>query len=234
MKNLRSYRNGGITSWDDAINKWAPPIENNTKGYIENTKTLIRSWRSTNKIIANDGGTVLQAVENGIKVPFGNAQAVSAPITTNTADSFGLNVKAALDANNGALRNVVINDGERWSFNKSIGNPDQLKLLWVSGVYGGGWCDLACRYVQALKGLGLRITHGADMDSNDIVFLQHGGIALNNCTVAESPYIWSKGAQAGFDSGRQDLIVNNRTGKTIHLIVVNNGDNTVSIAGKLK
>ena len=234
MKLLRNYRDGGIKTYDEAIMKWAPPVENNTEGYIENTKTLIRSWRNTNKIIANEGGAVLQTVQNnGNKIPFGNAQSVSAPITTNEADSFGLNVKAALDANNGALRNVVIKDGERWSFNQTIGDPDQLHLVNVSGVYGGGWCDLACRYVQALKGLGLQISHGADMSSNDIVFLQHGGIALNNCTVLESPYIWSAG-NIGFDKGMQDLIVNNRTGKTIHLIVVDNSDGTASIAGKLE
>lgn len=235
FKLLRSYRDNGIKTYDEAIMKWAPPSENNTIGYIDNTKTLIRTWRNTNKIIANEGGTVLQAVQNnGVKIPFGNAQAVSAPITVNVNDSFGLNVKTALDANNSALRNVLIKDGERWSFNQTIGDPNELHLANVSGVYGGGWCDLACRYVQVFKGLGLHISHSADMDSNDVVFLQHGGIALNNCTVDESPYIWSNGADIGFNDGRQDLIINNRTGKTIHIIVVNNDDGTATIAGKLE
>lgn len=233
MKLLRSYRDGGIKDWDAAIMKLAPPSENNTKGYIENTKTLIRSWRSTNRIIANDGGTVLQAVQdNGTKIPFGDAQSVSAPITADRGNDFGYNVAQALDNSNGALRNVTIKNGEQWSFNEAMGVPSD-DLKWVSGVWGGGWCDLACRYVQALKGLGLHITHGTQLDADDIVFLQHGGIHLNNCTVDESPYIWSAGYK-GFDNAMQDLIVNNRTGKTIRLIAVDNGDGTVSIAGKLE
>lgn len=232
---LKQYRDERhIKTFDDAIMIWAPPNENNTTSYIESSHTLIRAWRNTNKVIANEGGTVLQAVQdNGSKIPFGDAQSVSAPITEDPNNDFGLNVKAALDANNNALRNVVIKDGEQWSFNQSIGNPNSLHLVNVSGVYGGGWCDLACRYVQALKGLGVSITHGSDINTAGAVFLQHGGIALNNCTYDESPYIWSAGNK-GFDSGMQDLIVNNTTGKTIHLIVVDNEDGTATIAGKLE
>ena len=215
---MHTYReNNGIKTFGAAITKWAPPSENNTKAYIDGAESMIRAWRNTNKIILT-----------------GDAQALSAPITEDISDGFGLNVKAALDANNNALRSIVIKDGEQWSFNKTVGNPDALSLATVSGVYGGGWCDLACRYVQVLHGLGLQVTHSSDTSINGVVFLQHGGIALNNCTVEESPYIWSKGDDAGFDNGRQDLIVNNGTGKTIHLSVVDNGDKTATIVGKLE
>lgn len=231
---LAEYRdNDEIKDFGTAITKWAPPSENNTKAYIDGAEKLIRAWRNTNKIIMNDN--VIQAIQsNGTKIPFGDAQALSAPITENTNDGFGLNVKAALDANNSALRNITIKDGEQWSFNETVGNPDKLQLTTISGVYGGGWCDLACRYVQVFKGLGLPITHGTDMNANGAIFLQHGGISLNQCGFDESPYIWSKGTQAGFDDGRQDLVVNNGTGKTIRITVVDNEDNTATIVGKLE
>ncbi len=220
MALLRSYRNGGITTYDKAIIKWAPPSENNTDGYINNTKTLIRAWRNTNKIITNDG------------MPFGKADALSAPITQDTSSAFGINVKAALDANNGALRHITIKDGEQWSFNATVGYVPNEKLAKIVN-YGDGWCDLSCRYVQVVHGLGLKISHGTDIEHGDIVFLQHGGIALNNCSVDESPYIWSNGTM-GFDNGLQDLIINNRTGKTIKIAVVDNEDNTATVIGRLE
>jgi len=195
--------------------KWAPPSENNTDDYIAITKTLISEWRTTNKNIIS-----------------GDYQALSAPIAANRDSDFGWNVKAALDANNGALRNVIIKDGERWSFNETMGDVPVTELKTIIHL-GDGWCDLSCRYVQVFHGLGLHITHGTDMDSDDIVFLQHGGIALNNCTVEESPYIWSNGTR-GFDRGFQDLIINNRTGKTIKITVINNNDGTATVAGTLQ
>lgn len=232
---LAEYRdNNNIKTFGAAITKWAPPSENNTKAYIEGAEAMIRAWRNTNKIIVNEDNTVIQALQSsGNKIPFGDAQALSAPITENTNDGFGLNVRMALDANNNALRNITIKDGEQWSFNETIGNPDNLKLVTVSNVYGGGWCDLACRYIQVFKGLGLQLTHGTDINANDIVFLQHGGISLNNCSFDESPFIWSSG-QKGFGNGMQDLIINNRTGKTIKIAVVDNEDKTATIVGKLE
>ncbi len=98
---------------------------------------------------------------------------------------------------------------------------------------GDGWCDLACRYIQVFKGLGIPITHGTDMGTNGAVFLQHGGIKLNSCSFDESPFIWSAGIK-GFDKGMQDLVVNNGTGKTIRITVVDNEDGTATVVGKLE
>lgn len=231
---LAIYRdNNGIKDFGNAIMKWAPPSGNNTQAYIDGAEQMIRAWRNTNKIVINDGGNVIQTTQdNGTKVPFGDAQAVSAPITEDTGNDFGFNVKAGLDGNNGALRNITIKDGEQWSFNETLGNPN-MPLKNVSGVYGGGWCDLACRYVQVFKGLGLPINHGTDINANGAVFLQHGGISLNQCSFDESPFIWSAGYK-GFDNGMQDLVVNNGTGKTIKIAVVDNADGTATIVGKLE
>ncbi len=215
-KNLAYYRDKmGIKDFDKAIMTWAPPSENNTDGYIANMHTILSGWRSTNRIINTS-----------------DMQALSAPIAETQDSAFGWNVKAALDANSGALRNITINDGEQWSFNETMGDIPASELKTIIHP-GDGWCDLACRYVQVFKALGLRITHGTTMDSNDLVFLQHGGIALNNCSYDESPYIWSNGTK-GFSNGLQDLIVNNRTGKTIVVTVIDNNDGTATVAGKFQ
>ena len=215
-KNLAYYRDKmGIKDFDKAIMTWAPPSENNTDGYIANMHTLLSGWRSTNRIIN-----------------VGDMQAISAPILATQDSAFGWNVKAALDANNGALRNITIPDNTQWSFNETMGSIDESELKTIVHP-GDGWCDLACRYIQVFKALGLHITHGTVLDSNDMVFLQHGGIALNSCSYDESPYIWSNGTK-GFKNGLQDLIVNNRTGKTIVVTVIDNKDGTATVAGKLQ
>ncbi len=220
IQNLAYYRDTlKIKTFDEAIRTWAPPNENNTEGYIADSKTLIQAWRSTNKNILTK-----------------DAQALSTPITSDPSNDFGFNVHAALEAENEALKNVYIKNGEQWSFNETIGDPDDMgKLKTVSGQYGGGWCDLACRYVQVLQGLGLRIQHTYGLEplpkNGDIVFIQHGGKALFNCSVEESPYIWSEGNK-GFENGAQDLIINNNTGKTIFMSAVDNGDGTTTIIGK--
>lgn len=217
---LAIYRdNDGIKDFGNAIMKWAPPSENNTKAYIDGVEKMVRAWRNTNKAIIHT-------------TAMDNVQSVSAPISQDSTTDFGLNVKSALDARNGALRNITIENGEQWSFNETVGNPDDLQLAVIVNL-GDGWCDLACRYVQVFKGLGLQISHGITMDSNDIVFLQHGGISLNSCSYDESPYIWSAGYK-GFDNSMQDLIINNRTGKTIKIAVIDNEDKTATIVGKLE
>ncbi len=215
-KNLAYYRDKmAVKDFDRAIMIWAPPSENNTDGYIANMHTVLSGWRSTNRIINTS-----------------DMQALSAPILETQDSAFGWNVRAALDANNGALRNITIKDGDQWSFNETMGSVPVSELKVIVNP-GDGWCDLACRYVQVFKALGLRATHGTKMDSNDLVYLQHGGIALNSCTMADSPYIWSNGTK-GFDNGLQDLIVNNRTGKTIVVTVISNNDGTATVAGKLQ
>src|SRR5262249_53327603 len=65
--------------------------------------------------------------------------------------SFHQNVMVALEANNGALQHVIIPPNSVWSFNRSVGDPDLLQLELVYGVYGGGWCDLASRYIMVLR-----------------------------------------------------------------------------------
>lgn len=56
------------------------------------------------------------------------------------------------------LSQFTIQPGEEWSFNEAVGNPDQYQLVTVYGVYGGGWCDLASRYAELARRLGLERT----------------------------------------------------------------------------
>lgn len=202
FNNLVYYRDQmGIKDFDTALLTWAPPVENNTTAYINNTHVMIDGWRSVN--FAAQG-----------------AKAVSAPITTDRSTGFGFNVHAALEMNNTALRKVVIKSGDTWSFNEALGKPSTFpELKVVETVYAGGWCDLACRYIQAARGLGLHTQ-----------YLQHGGIALNGCTVEDSPYIWTTDGKRGLEDGRQDLLITNNTVYTVVLEVIEK-DNTAVIIG---
>lgn len=205
FKNMRYYRDIGIKDFDTALMKWAPPSENNTYAYIQTAHTLLDGWRSVNNAAT-----------------FPKAEAVSTPITIHGADPFGYNVKVALDANNGALRYIVIKSGTTWSFNETIGDPNRIsQLKTLAGVYGGGWCDLACRYIQVAKGLGL-----------ETEYLQHGGIALNSCSVADSPYIWTTDGKRGIVDGRQDLLITNNTIYTVILQAIERDDSVVIIGRK--
>jgi hypothetical protein len=120
---------------------------------------------------------------------------------------FRLNVVAALEANGGALQNVVIPPGGSWSFNRSVGNPGVLTLTTIAGVYGGGWCDLASRYVMALRPL---------LPAEQINFVRHRdatGIGLAGVADADAVAIWNTNNRGG----EQDLLVRNPTRQTLIL-----------------
>lgn len=77
------------------------------------------------------------------------------------AGDVGVNVRAALNANGGALRRFTLAPGASWSFGRSIAPISALGPLPVvcgpAGCNpGGGWCDLAAMYVRAARQLGLR------------------------------------------------------------------------------
>jgi hypothetical protein len=53
------------------------------------------------------------------------------------------------------LSSVTLPPGATWSFNETVGHPDMYPLITAGGVYGGGWCDLASRYAETARILGL-------------------------------------------------------------------------------
>lgn len=92
------------------------------------------------------------------------AAQVSSSTLTASGD-FGTNVRAALNANGGAIQNFTIQPGETWSFGHSIAPISAMGYLPnVGGNPGGGWCDLGALYVEVADQLGLESgvpPHGA-------------------------------------------------------------------------
>jgi transcriptional regulator with XRE-family HTH domain len=129
--------------------------------------------------------------------------------------SFHQNVVAALEANNGALQNIVIAPDGTWSFNRSIGDPDLLPLDSVYGVYGGGWCDLASRYTMVLRPF---------LPPESFDFIRHvdsTGFGLEGVPDDDAVVIWN--SNGGGDE--QDLRIHNTSGRTIsiHVTLVADG-----------
>lgn len=121
---------------------------------------------------------------------------------------------AALRARRNALTFVVIPPGEQWSFNAAIGDPRTLRLNDVNGVIGGGWCDLASRYVQAVRPL---------LANDDVRFVNHvasNGVAIKGVEPQDAASIWNIDGRPGFDDGRKDVIIANHGTDTIILTTV--------------
>jgi len=115
------------------------------------------------------------------------------------------NVVTVLNANGGALRSVELSPGERWSFNQTVGNPDLLDYVYVGNVYGGGVCDLASRYVVALRPLlspgSFSFTRHRDATGEDLI-----GVSPNDAVS-----IWSVNG----GPKERDLVITNTSGRTI-------------------
>jgi hypothetical protein len=133
------------------------------------------------------------------------------------------NVAAALDASGGALRQVIIAPGETWSFNRAVGSPSGISLVTIAGVYGGGWCDLASRYVVALRPLlsydAIRFVRHRDATGYDLM-----GVAPDDAVA-----IWN--TNGGDDE--KDLTIYNGTGRALVIAVSLAGDG-VTVRARLQ
>lgn len=124
----------------------------------------------------------------------------------------GVNVRAALNANNGRIRLFAIQPGETWSFGHTIAPISALGDLPVvcgpAGCFdGGGWCDLAWMYMSVAQQLGLRTQ-----------FPQHIGVGR--------PF---PGILIDENGNGGDLFITNVTGQSITFIATeDNGTLTVS------
>jgi hypothetical protein len=122
----------------------------------------------------------------------------------------GENVVLAMQANGGALEHVTIAPGETFSFNATLGDPEAAGYRMCAGVPGGNWCNLAARYAQVGRALGMQLE-----------FLHHGvdlGAGIENDVL-----IWNIAGQAGFADGRQDLLMTNTTNRSVTLIAFEQG-----------
>lgn len=130
-------------------------------------------------------------------------------------DDCGWNIQVALEANGGALQEVRIAPSETFSFNATMGNPDAIPYRTCMGVPGGNWCNLAARYAQVARALGL-VPQFQDHGVGDL-----GGGPENSVA------IWNKDGIAG---AGQDLLVTNTTDRPVFFVARSDGA-TVTIEG---
>ncbi|MBC8078475.1 MAG: hypothetical protein H7Y32_20525 [Chloroflexales bacterium] len=165
-------------------------------------QTFASPWSSNSlPVLAGDAGGLNLGgglMEGGGGLVF-NARPAGQSVPLTTQGDVGFNVLAALNASGGALRDVTIAPGATWSFNATVGNPGGIEILTVGGIAGGGWCDLAARYVQAVRPL----------LPGEAIRFPHHGIALADVAWEDAVSIWNIGGQAGTQGGAQDLEITN-------------------------
>jgi len=189
---------------------------------------LISAWLPSQPAAAD---TVLAAAN------FAPAQAIAAvaqvarPETSSVplsiAGDVGFNVLSALGASNGALRSVTIRPGETWSFNASIGSPANVAVRAIGGVPGGGWCDLASRYVQAVRPL---------LPREAVQFVNHvttAGIRLADVADDDAVSIWNIDGQAGSAGQSQDLQITNTLSAPLHLRVIDQPNQQIVVQASM-
>lgn len=194
IDNLVAYREDGTTNIDTAIQKWSPPNENDTDGYITSLKENVRKWRSVNQgkfVAVGDKGplSVFKPFSTSVK------QVESIPLVL--SGCLGTNVDAAYNSSPG-LREITIAPNKDWSFNEHWTIDYNAGV--ACGVFYGGICDMAGRYSNAAHQLGLETEY------------TYHGFNLNNLSAEDSTAIWSDGSRGG-----QDLILKNTTNKTAKL-----------------
>jgi hypothetical protein len=155
------------------------------------------------------------------------AQADTRSVPLSIAGDVGFNILSALGARDGALRSVIIRPGETWSFNATVGSPANVDVRTVGGVPGGGWCDLASRYVQAVRPL---------LPREAVQFVNHvttAGIRIADVADDDAVSIWNIDGQAGSAGQSQDLQITNTLNTPLKLQVVDQLDQQIVVQAAL-
>jgi hypothetical protein len=162
----------GVKGYPDYETGMRATIGTLTNGYYPRTLYGLQ----VNAPVADDGelGTWGTGAGN-VRALWGRAAAVQGASDTQSyvlAGDIGVNVRAALNANGGALQSFTIQPGETWSFGRSIAPISAMGMLPVvcgpAGCsVGGGWCDLAAMYVRVADQLGLQSTFPAHAGVGD-------------------------------------------------------------------
>ncbi|MEO7908774.1 MAG: hypothetical protein ABIV47_03895 [Roseiflexaceae bacterium] len=155
------------------------------------------------------------------------AQPETSSVPLSIAGDVGFNVLSALGASDGALRSVTIRPGETWSFNATIGSPANVDVRMIGGVLGGGWCDLASRYVQAVRPL---------LPREAVQFVNHvttAGIQIADVADDDAVSIWNIDGQAGSAGQSQDLQITNTLSAPLHLQVIAQPDQQIVVQAAL-
>lgn len=157
----------------------------------------------------------------------GMAQAGTTSVPLSIAGDVGFNVLSALGAQGGALRNVEIRPGETWSFNATVGSPAYVEIRTVGGVPGGGWCDLASRYVQAVRPL---------LPPDAVRFVNHvttSGIRIADVADDDAVSIWNVNGQAGSSGQSQDLEITNTLSAPLRFQVLEQPDQQIVVSASV-
>jgi len=199
IDNLESYKALGDKTIDQGINRWAPPTENNTTEYVASLKNTVETWRkaNSNQIIATANVIGKTKLSKSTLVP-SDATIISIPLKLDgcLADT----VPNALNPSKG-LQDIIIKPNEDWSFNEHWNVVDEEKH-YCAGVQYGGVCDMAARYNNAARLMGLTT-----------LFQQHPGL-LAGIGAEDNVVIWSLGS---YTRGGQDLIIKNETNRIAYL-----------------
>ena len=184
---------------------------------------LISTWLPRQSAAAD---SVVAAANSVLAAPHtiaGVAQANTSSVPLSIAGDVGFNVLSALGARDGALRSVTIRPGETWSFNATIGSPAHVDVRTIDGVPGGGWCDLASRYVQAVRPL---------LPREAVQFVNHvttAGIQIADVADDDAVSIWNIDGQAGSAGQSQDLQITNTLNAPLKLQVVEQPDQQIVV-----
>ncbi len=184
------------------------------------TPALISTWLPRQSAAADSVVAAISAAPQSIAAV---AQADTRSVPLSIAGDVGFNVLSALGASNGALRSVTIRPGETWSFNATIGSPANVEVRMIGGVPGGGWCDLASRYVQAVRPL---------LPRDAVQFVNHvttAGIRLADVADDDAVSIWNIDGQAGSAGPSQDLQITNTLNAPLKLQVVEQPDQQIVV-----
>lgn len=107
------------------------------------------------------------------------------------------------------LATVKIPPGQEWSFNETVGHPDQYPLVYAYGIYGGGWCDLASRYAELARNLNLERT-----------FMLHSS-PLTGVERQDNVSIWN---ETGLRGQVQDLVIRNSSDMLITFTLISTAE----------
>jgi hypothetical protein len=183
----------------------------------------ISTWMPRQQAI---GDAPFPAPDSRLAAPLaitGLAEAGTTSVPLSLAGDVGFNVLSALGARGGALRSVTIRPGETWSFNATVGSPAYVEVRTIGGVPGGGWCDLASRYVQAVRPL---------LPREAVKFVNHvttAGIRIADVADDDAVSIWNIDGQAGSAGQSQDLEITNTLDAPLHLQIVEQGDQQIVV-----
>lgn len=199
---LADYRDtNGISSIDAAIERWAPPRENDTPAYINGLKKHVSKWRQANKgdFVATSAGMGESSVSVQRAVLRGQQAS-----TDLVLEGCMMNTVPSAYASSPGLQDVSIPPHTDWSFNENwiIVDPEKH----ICGVVYGGVCDMAARYSNAARKIGLisHIARHTDVKGNPVT--------LASVDPEDSVGIWSSGGRGG-----GDLILENTTDRVAYL-----------------